>query len=395
MRPIILALGLAASLHVQAQTFADVFNKAWSRQPQARAQSSREAELKANQVAASTLFAAPPTLGLGHRTDQFNRNVGSREYEVDVSVPIWLPGEKAARQNLAASDLSRLTADQTYSRLQLAGELREAIWQVRLAENAKALAKLRLDSAKQIESDVARRVKAGDLAKADLLLAQGESLAAQGSLADADRQLLLAKQAYKRLVGDEQLPALEPEKAAANHAIDTHPTILAWQHRLSVAKAKTNLVAHTGRDNPEVSIGMRRERGDFNERYGNTVAVTVKIPFGSDARNAPRIAAAQADALEAETELERQKYDVEQGIQKARAELDLAKQQAAWADSRVSLASENLQLIKKAFSFGERSLVDYQRTQAAFNEAALAAGQAKLNLHRVYARLNQAMGVLP
>ena len=395
MRPVILALGLAACLHAQAQTFADVFNKAWSRQPQARAQSSREEELKANQAAASTLFAASPTVGLGHRTDQFNRNAGSREYEVDVSVPIWLPGERAARQNLATSDLSRFIADQTYSRLQLAGELREAIWQIHFAESAKELAKLRLDSAKQIESDVARRVKAGDLAKSDLLLAQGESLAAQGGLAEAERELQQAKLAYKRLVGDEQLPTIEPEKAITNVAIDSHPTILAWQHRLTIANAKEKLLAQTGRDNPEVSMGMRRERGDFTERYGNTVAVSVRIPFGSQVRNAPRIAAAKANAVEAETEFERQKFEVEQSIQKARTDLDLAKQQSAWADSRMSLASENLQLIKKAFSLGERSLVEYQRTQSAFNEAALAASQAKSNLHRAYARLNQAMGVLP
>ena len=133
----------------------------------------------------------------------------------------------------------------------------------------------------------------------------------------------------------------------------------------------------------------------MNDRWGVTLAVSVKIPFGTESRNAPRIAAAQAESTEAEIEYQRQRFDIEQDIQKARADVEIAKQRSELAGSRRSLAEENLQLIKKAFSLGERSLFEFQRTQALLNDAALAASEAKIEMNLTYARLNQAMGVLP
>ena len=395
MRQFILAAGLLACVSTQAATLADVLEKAWQRLPQAQSQVLREDELKANQAAASSIFPSPPAIGLGHRTDRFNRNTGAREFEVDISAPLWLPGERAARQRLAASESDRFTAEQQALRLQLAGELREAVWQVKLAETAQELARNRLAAARQIEADVARRTRAGDLARADLLLSQGETISAQATLADAERQLIAARQAYKRIVGDDAIPEVQPETVANDRDIALHPLLVSKRNRLEAAQAKARLVSETRRDNPELSLGTRRERGEFEERYSSTVAVAIKIPLGTESRNAPRIAAAQAESTEAEVEYLRQRFDIEQDIQRARSDLEIAKQRAELAESRRAFADENLQLIKKAFSLGEKSLFEFQRTQAVLNEAALAASEASIEMNRTFARLNQAMGVLP
>lgn len=395
MRPFILALGLFACVSAQATSLADVLEKAWLRLPAAQSQATREIALKANQAAASSLFPSPPALGLAHRSDRLNRNTGLREYEVDISLPLWLPGERAARKQLANSDTDRFTSEQRALRLQLAGELREAIWQVRLAETAQELARNRIASARQTESDVARRVKAGELARTDSLLAQGETMAAQSALAEAAGALTAALQAYTRIVGDDAIPAAQPEVISANRSIDAHPLLDSKRKHAELAQARAQLVAETRRDNPELSIGARRERGDFNERPGSSVAVSLKIPFGTESRNAPRVAAVQAELIEADADYQRQRFDIEQGIQKAGTDVELAKQRMDLAASRHALARENLQLINKAFSLGEKSLFDLQRTQAVLADAALADSQAKIELNRAYARLNQAMGVLP
>lgn len=396
MRPsYIVVLGMLAALNAQAGTLAEVVNKAWQRLPQAQSQASRQAELQANQSAASGLFPAPPAVGMGYRTDQFNRNIGTREIDVDISLPLWLPGERSARQHLANAESDRFTAEQRASRLQLAGEIREVVWQARLAENAQELAQRRLANARQIEADVARRVKVGDLARIDLLLAQSETMAAQTALGDAERELTAAKSAYKRIVGNEVLPAGPIESPQAGDDIDSHPLLLAKRNRVGVAQAKARLVSETRRDNPELSLGTRRERADFTDRYSNTLVVSVRIPLGTESRNAPRIAAAQVELAEAEADYQRQRFDIEQGIQRARADVDTVRRQTELAESRHALALENLQLIKKAFSLGEKSLFEYQRSQALVNESQLAAVQAKVELHRAIARLNQALGVLP
>ena len=395
MRPFILALGLLAAAGAQASPYADLLDKAWLRLPQAQSQAAREAELSASRAAASSLFPSPPALELAHRTDRFNGNTGAREYEAAVSLPLWLPGEKSAKQRLADSEAERYGAEQAALRLQLAGELREAIWQLKLAENARTLAAGRLAAARQTEADVARRVKAGDLARSDLLLAQGETLAAQAALADAERELAAARQAYRRIVGDDALPDVPAEAASAGADIDAHPALELQRRRVAAAQARLRLVTEARRDNPELSVGTRRERASLDERYANTVAVALKLPFGTEARNAPRLAAAQAELTEAEAEYRRQRFDIAQAIGKAESDLDIAQHQAQLAATRHALAQENLQLVKKAFSLGEKSLFEFQRTQATANEAELAANQAHVELNRAYARLNQAKGVLP
>lgn len=395
MRPFIWALGLLACAGAQASPYADLLDKAWLRLPQAQSQPAREAELSANRAAASSLFPSPPALDLAHRTDRFNDNAGAREYEVAIALPLWLPGEKSAQMRLAASETERYGAERAALRLQLAGELREAIWQLKLADNARALAAGRLESARQTEADVGRRVKAGDLARSDLLLAQGETLASQAALAGAERELAAARQAYRRIVGDDRLPDLPAEAAAAGTNIDTHPALELLRRRVAAAQARLRLVTEARRDSPELSVGTRRERASPDERYTNTVAVALRLPFGTEARNAPRLAAAQADLTEAEAEYRRQRFDTEQAIRKAASDVEIAQRQAELAAARHGLSQESLQLMKKAFALGEKSLFEFQRTQATANEAELAANQANVELNRAYARLNQAKGVLP
>lgn len=395
MRPIIVALVLLASVPAQAESIANILDKAWLRLPHAQSQPSREAELNANSATASSLLPAPPALVLGHRTDRFNRNAGEREIEAELSMPLWLPGEKSARQQLAASDLSRFSAEQLALRLQLAGTLREAIWQLELAEKTAEMLQTRLSAQRQIEADVARQVSAGELARADLLLAQGERLAAQGDLAEAEQALLGARQTYAQLVGDSSRPDVPVEPLSNRGELAAHPLLLASSNRFKSAQARARLVAKTGRDNPELSFSARRERGDPAEPFANSLAVSIKIPFGSGSRNASRVAAAQADVTEAEVAFQRQQNEIERAIETAEAALRTAQRRADLAQSRHALAQDNLQLIKKAFSLGEKSLFEFQRAQFVLDQAALAASQAEIAIHHSYARLNQALGVMP
>ena len=395
MRPFILALGLLASAHVHAQSLADVLERAWQRTPQAQSQAVREEGLAANRALASSLFPEAPAVALAHQTDRFDSNAGAREYEVELAVPLWLPGQKPAARELAESESAQFSAEQSVARLELAGQVREAVWQVRLAETATQLARARLAAYRQIEDDVARRVKAGELAHADLLLARGETIAVQTELSAAEQALLEVRQDYLQLVGDDRLPADAVETAPGVQAIDTHPRLLASARRVEAARARAQLTARTGRENPELALLARRERGDADERYGNAFGVAIRIPLGTAARNAPRMAVAQAELTEAETEHARLREALEQAQRKAQAEMDSARTRAELAEARLVLARENQALAKKAFSLGEKSLFEFQRVQSALDESALAAGQAAIEQHRAQARLNQASGVLP
>lgn len=395
MRPFILALGLLASLQVQAQSLADALERAWQRVPQAQSQSDRQAGLVAEGQAASALFSGPATVAIGHQTDRYARNAGARELEAEVAVPLWLPGQRAAAVSVVASSGTLYAAEQALLRLQLAGEVREAVWRVALADNAVRVAHARLQADRQVETDVGRRVSAGDLARADLLLASAETAAAQAALAEAEQALLEARQHYVELVGDDALPPYAREVAATAPELDTHPLLLAADRRVEAARARARLSARSGQENPELALSARRERGDVNEAYGNRVGVTLKIPLGSSARNAARAANAQAELTEAEVAYRRHRLAVEQEIRRAQAALHSAERLSGLAANRHALARENHRLVKTAFDLGEKSLFEFQRVQSLLDTAALAASQASIELDRAHARLNQALGVLP
>lgn len=395
MRPFLLALGLLASVHVQAQSLAGALERAWQRVPQAQSQPDRQAGLAAEQKAAAMLFSGPPTIAVGHQTDRYDRNSGAREFEAELAAPVWLPGQRAAAAGVAAASSAQYGAEQQALRLQLAGELREAVWRVALAENAVRLAQSRLQADRQVEADVGRRVAAGDLARTDLLLASGETAAAQAALVEAEQTLLEAIQQYAQLVGDRAVPPRARELVPADYELDKHPALLAAARRAEAAAARARLTSRSGRENPELAFTARRERGDANEAYGNRVGVALKIPLGSSARNEARAANAQADLTEAEVTYRRERIAREQEVERAQAALRSALQLSELSATRHALARETHRLTKAAFDLGEKSLFEFQRVQNMLDAAALAASQASLEVDRAHARLNQALGVLP
>ena len=100
--------------------------QAWRLNPQAAGLDAREAEARAAQDVATGLTPEPGSVSIGSLNDRFNRNKGEQEYEVELAVPLWLPGQKAAREAEATSRIDEAVARRTAVRLEVRGELREA-----------------------------------------------------------------------------------------------------------------------------------------------------------------------------------------------------------------------------------------------------------------------------
>ncbi|HRD86388.1 MAG TPA: TolC family protein, partial [Rubrivivax sp.] len=158
----------------QADTLRQIFDKAWQLAPQARAAEARRGEAEASRGVAQSLLAGAPQITIGQRSDRWNDDLGKRENEVALALPLWLPGQRSAQAAVAAADGSATEQGITAARLALAGELRSALWNLILARNEAAITGQRLAALLKLEEDVARRVKAGDAARTDLLLAQQE-----------------------------------------------------------------------------------------------------------------------------------------------------------------------------------------------------------------------------
>jgi cobalt-zinc-cadmium efflux system outer membrane protein len=398
---IALSLVIALPAHGETQqTLSGAFAAAWERQPEAQALGERQRAAQARQEAASALTAEPPSLELGGRSDRFNRDRGAEEYEVGLVLPLWLPGERRGSQALAAAEGETLTARAAALRLQLAGELRQAWWGWQLANNERLLADERLVAARRLRDDVAKRVAAGDLARADQHQADGEMASAAATQAETAAQSAAAAYRLQALTG--QMPGApqaiaEAELAAEEEAalLAAHPRLRELAGRGEVSRRELELARSRSRANPEITIATRRERGLAGEAMEQTWALGVRIPFSSGPRQQARLAEANAELIESHLSAEREGERLVQEVAAARSRLGAARIQLAAASERARLAGESREFFAKSFRLGESDLPTRLRIEQEAFAAASQAARARINLAASLSAYRQALGLLP
>lgn len=388
-------VGLLFTQPVYAASLRAALDQAWEKSPQAQTLEAKRAESNAQGVAANSLLAGAPAVILGHRSDQLNNNAGVREWEAGMALPIWLPGQRDARQHQAKAGRVSLEANIRALRLRLAGELREAIWQVRQVEAQTQLDEARALTAKKLAEDVAKRVRAGELANTDLNLAQNEWRTAQAAVLQNRNRLLQAQQAYATLTGTTALPDDSAESAQSKPLSDDHPLMEEARLAIEVAQAQVRVANQSRRDNPELELSTRRARGSLNDPYTSTAAISLRLPLATDARNLPLTSAAQTVLTSTQSEYSRTRLTLEYNRQQADQALQAADQLLDLARQRRGAARENLELIQKSFDLGESDLFTLLRARAAAFEAEQAYNQQEIAQALSRARLNQAQGVLP
>lgn len=378
-------------------TLSNAIDAAWLRAVAAREAQGQQQRAEADRATASSLWAASPALELNHRNDRWQTNAGHRETEVGLAWPLWLPGQRNARGAVAETGVALADQAQRSARLRIAGEVRESAWALITRQSELAQAEAVLRSLAALADDVDRRVKAGYLARSDSLAARAELLGANAQLAETRHRVFAARGQWTLLTGLEALPlAEEPAIAARDPSpITEHPELhlaaLATEH----ARKRVSLTRISSSDAPELTVGIRQEIPGRIESSQNSVAVGVRLPFGTAGRNRPLQAAALAELDIAETTEQRLRDRLETDIAAARGALQTSEQQLLAEQTRANLLRERSTLIETSFRAGESSLPELLRAMsaAAQADAALARQQAALGLAR--ARLHQTLGILP
>ncbi len=400
---IVAGIAANASAQTSAATTApglkDLFEAAWARQPEAQALQTRRDAAQAQRRAAQAWTPEPPAFEASHKTDRLTRNDGARELEVGIAVPLWLPNERRSTGALAEAELAATESRAGAARLRLAASVREAWWHWQRAGIEVEIARVQLDSTRRLASDVSRRAKAGDLARADQYQADGAVAAAEAGLAAAEAAATAALQQLKSIVGSSlpvasaAVPQVEPEPSAGDAS--THPAIAELQDRAIVAERAAALAATQSRANPELALATTRDRGASGERYGQTVTLALRIPFGGGPRHDSRVATARAEATEAQAQLELDRARLQSERESAVARVNAARAQLAAAERRASLANETRGFFEKSFRLGETDLPTRLRIEAEATEAERQAARSRIELAAAISAWRQALGLLP
>jgi outer membrane protein TolC len=391
-----MALGPFAVPDSPAQTLADALEKAWAVHPQAGAWDDRAAAAQARADLAARATPGPAELSVSSLDDRFDRDRGKREWELELAVPLWLPGQKAAHGDHARAAIEELAARQGALRWRIAGELRAAWWALASARSALALASRRAASARMLESEVLRRYEAGDLSRVDANLARDERIAAEAGLVQAETALLGAEGAYRALTGNDAPASLAEESIAAPpETAERHPQLHALAATARAARARLAVVDTSRRAAPELAFRVVRERGEFAEPWGTALGVKLTIPLSSGARVRQVDASARADAAQADGEMARTRLQAKLEEQRARSELDAAERQLEMARERRAVTEDNHRLAEKSFALGETALFALLRARGLAFEAEAFLDRQRIARAAARSRLNQALGAMP
>jgi cobalt-zinc-cadmium efflux system outer membrane protein len=369
------------------------FDAAWARQPAQRAAPLRKEAAAAAAAAARRWLPDAPALEMSAKTDRVNRNEGAREYDAAIAVPLWLPGERTRARAAAAAGSEVVDQQLLATQWRLAGEVRDAYWAHQRARIDADLAQQRLANARQIAADVARRVQAGDLARADGHQAEAAAAAAEGAAAEAEVALTDAAQAWRALTGEPPAEGGAEPRPEGDAAL--HPALAELAAQAELARRQRDLAGVQSRANPELTVGAARERGGFGERYDQSVVVGLRIPLGRASGSDARIATAGADLLAAEGQLDREQQRVRAQIEAAQARVAALEKARAAAERRAALARESRGFFDKSFRLGEADLPTRLRIELEATEAERQAARSRVERDAALSQLRQALGLMP
>jgi outer membrane protein TolC len=356
----------------------------------------RAEEAAAWQRRGSQWFSAAPSLYFSYLSDAPLDDMGQREYESGVELPLWRGGQRSAVQAVALSTSAASSAAQAALELEVAGLLRGALWDIEVTGHALAAARDAVTVIEELVRIVELRSARGDLPQGDVLLARTTLLERQQIEVEAEAQLLDAERSYRSLTGLDRRPAEFAEERSETEDLPPHHPLLALADaEIERARASHALTAREVRGPLTVTAGPHREYDPFGTVPRDSLTLAVKVPVGGKAYGATQTA--QASRLVAAAEAERgallRRLDLD--LHEAEHTLSVLEESMALAAERSTVAEQQLRMAQSAFAQGEVELRDLLRVQETTLGARRDVQRLAIEAQRTVAALNQALGETP
>jgi outer membrane protein TolC len=203
--------GLADSCHAIAingltrinasLTLGELIDKAAQGVPEMSLVQAKSDEAAAYRDYADSLFAGSHVAQIGYLDHEPIDGSGQKQFDFSITVQPWQWGENSAVERIANAAGTEHNLYREFVRYSVAGLVRESLWRIALAsfEREKVMQQLGLVS--DLLDVVTTRVRSGDLAETDLLLARSEFLASKAELIRANGKLGMLFTPTSRLPG--------------------------------------------------------------------------------------------------------------------------------------------------------------------------------------------------
>jgi cobalt-zinc-cadmium efflux system outer membrane protein len=376
--------------------WAEVLEAALAIAPERFDLAGREAETAGWSRLGDNWLAAAPRVQIGAVDDDPLDARGQTEFDVALEMPLWRIGEKSAARDVAAGSGAETAAAADFLRLQIAGRLREVLWEIAGAGRALEQARQALEVTDELVRTVELRATHGDLPESDLLLARVTQYERNVAVIEAEAMVLDAERAFRSLTGLEARPANFAESRSDHEDTDpNHPVIALAMRELDRARARLDLVEKSSRGNPVLSIGPHRQQDPLGTYYNNSMVVGISLPLGGRNHGSVERAAATREVTLAQSNLASAERALDLAVHEAEHELFVIEESLELVEPQAELAARRLQMGRVAFEQGEIDLTELLRIQDAAIAASGEAERLRIDRQRGIASLNQALGELP
>lgn len=376
-------------------TLHEVLQQVVAIHPQQSLLAAHQQMVQARKVMANSWLPQAPSVGFSHQNDALLSNRDEREWQAQMQIPIWLPGQRQARSQVASLADDSLIQDRAGLQQLAADLLRNAVWEIAMRRNDVSLMENRRSTLRSIGEDVQKRFKAGEVARLDVMQTQQETLQAERQLVTANAELMHAQFRYQQLTGLSEMPAKLEETLSTREHYEDSPYWQAAQARLKLAEGQRDLTAIEQRQNPQLTLSTRTIQGGFDYAYNSSMGVAINIPLQSEVHRAPLLANAEQNIGDARTQLETLRRQLENNLHEAEHNLYVSRQELTLIQQQQTISSENASLARKAYRLGELDLNQLLRLQLLAFEAERSLSSQQLQVQWNIARYNQAVGVLP
>ncbi|MFN4265815.1 MAG: TolC family protein [Aquabacterium sp.] len=378
----------------QDTSFSVVLEQAWLRHPDAIAARNLSREARALADIGQSWVAGQAIAQVSQTEDLSAMSREQRGTELGVVLPIWQWGQRQQTQEQARAWEALAQAQVALTRWRLASEIHDQAVRVWLADAEVAQLSAQIQTMVELDRDVQRRVRAGDLAPADALASEAELLSLRTSLSAAQQALTAERASWQQWAGETPPPAPGTWPARSEPPGPSHPLLKWHQAKREWARIKLEATERRWGAPPELGVSVKQEGRGGTER-SRSATLALSVPLGQSVHRQSEIASAMSESDLAEAEAHQAERQVHRARLEAESTLHAIQQQRQAEDQRVQLLQKRANWLQKSFNAGETALPELLRAHAAAAQAHAARVQKDIQLIAAQTRLHWAQGQQP
>ena len=376
-------------------TLSSLVQKVYEPHPSRQNELAYQQKIAANTDLANALFADASQVLLIYNDDVVGSNDGFREFDGGVVMPLWLSGQKQDQLALSEKIAAELPAYQRQLKLQLSAIIRDLVWNIITAETVEIQAEQSWETAQNLEQDVADRVKAGDLAGAELLLANTNALEMNSRYIEAQGELEHSLTIYQQFTGETLLPIQLEESLSSKTEIDAqHPSLALYDQQINTLRAEQGLAQYEDAVNPTFYVGIKSSRDDDHTNFNNSLGLGVTFALDDNVYRQPAVADAGINLTDTEVARQNLARQLKIELSSELHDLHIKQRQLGLAIEHNKTIQQYLLLQQRAFDLGEIGLVNLLISQKLANESRHRKQLLEISIKHAIAKVNQAVGII-